>query len=410
MLIANRRDHTSGRWGALVILLSALALAACVPQGAKNWLFSIGPQTYAVALGDLDNDGDLDAFLANGENEVPVPNTVWLNDGAGNFENSGQQIGERESRFVILADMDLDGDLDAVLSNTGDISIYPNDGQGHFGPSQISLSQTEGGAYVLAPAVGDVNGNGFMDLLGGGCCGAVETWDDGRQRFYPAQDTLWIRDDQGGYSDSGQTFDILGTEAVALGDLDGDGDLDAFFANHSSLVGNAQNSQRSQPNTIWFNDGQGLFTMGKQTLGKEMSNSVILGDLDGDGDLDAFVGNEVEDELWLNQGGRQGGVEGAFHLSERLGDRSSTRALSLVDFDGNGSLDVLAVGKEQAITWMNDGLAAFTRGSRFSFEAQHALAAGDLNGDGYPDIFAGSVNHGILAWLNDGQGSFSIEK
>lgn len=61
-------------------------LCACAPAGARNWPFSIDPQTYAVALGDLDGDGDLDAFLANEENEVPVANTVWLNDGRGHFQ------------------------------------------------------------------------------------------------------------------------------------------------------------------------------------------------------------------------------------------------------------------------------------------------------------------------------------
>jgi hypothetical protein len=391
----------------MIIILGASILTACAPEGAKNWPFSIGPQTYAVALGDLNGNGHLDAFLANGENEVAVPNTVWLNDGAGNFQNSGQQIGERESRYVILADMDNDGHLDAVVSNTGDISIYFNNGEGVFGAASRNLGQRDGGSYILAPAVGDVNNDGWLDVLGGGCCGAGQIWDDGRRRFYPAQDSLWTSDGQGGYVDSRQQFDILGTKAIALGDLNGNGYLDAFFANHSSLVGNTENLDRFQANTIWFNDGQGVFTMSTQTLGESMSLSVSLGDLDGDGDLDAIVGNEAQDEIWLNQGSRQAGIEGVFLLNSRLGDNSQTRDPYLADFDGNGHLDLLAVGRNQARIWKNDGLAQFTSGAQFTFKPQHALAVGDLNGDGFPDIFAGSVNHGILIWLNDGQGKFT---
>jgi hypothetical protein len=333
-------------WGwSMIVVLGASILTACAPEGAKNWPFSIGPQTYAVALGDLNGNGHLDAFLANGENEVPAPNTVWLNDGTGNFQNSGQKIGERESRYVILADMDNDGHLDALVSNTGDISIYLNNGEGVFGAASRNLGQRESGSYVLAPAVGDVNNDGWLDVLGGGCCGAGQVWDDGRRRFYPAQDSLWI------------------------------------------------------------SDGQGVFTMSTQTLGEAMSLSVVLGDLDGD--LDAIVGNEAQDEIWLNQGGRQAGIEGVFLLDSRFGGNSQTRDLYIADFDGNGHLDLLAVGRNQARIWKNNGLAQFTSGPQFTFKPQHALAVGDLNGDGFPDIFAGSVNYGILVWFNDGQGKFS---
>lgn len=407
MVFSRSRFGLNSRVWNVIFLLCILLLSACAPEGAKNWPFSIGPQTYAVGLGDLNGNGHLDAFLANGENEVPVPNTIWLNDGAGNFQDSGQQIGKRESRYVLLADMDNDGHLDALVSNTGEITIYRNDGQGVFGAASRSLGQRESGSYILAPAVGDVNNDGWLDVLGGGCCGAGRTWDDGRQRFYPAQDSLWISDGQGEYIHSEQWFDILGTKAIALGDLNGNGYLDAFFANHSSLVGNTHDLDRFQANTIWFNNGQGIFTMSHQTLGEAMSLSVVLGDLDGDGDLDAIVGNEGKDEVWLNRGGQQGWIEGEFLLNSQFGDSSQTRDLYLVDFNGDGKLDVLAVGHNRARIWKNDGLAQFTSGPQFSFKPQHALAVGDLNGDGFLDIFAGSVNHGILVWLNDSQGKFT---
>ena len=78
------------------------------------------------------------------------------------------------------------------------------------------------------------------------------------------------------FTDSMQTLGNNNSLAVALGDLDGDGDLDAMVANYN------------QPNTVWTNDGTGTFTNSGQTLGISGSNSIALGDLDGDGDLDIF--------------------------------------------------------------------------------------------------------------------------
>ena len=50
--------------------------------------------SYSVALGDLDGDGDLDAWVANGSNQA---NRVWINDGLGNFADSGQALGSSNS-------------------------------------------------------------------------------------------------------------------------------------------------------------------------------------------------------------------------------------------------------------------------------------------------------------------------
>ena len=390
----------------LACLLCLALLSACAPPGARNWPFSIGPRTYAVALGDLDGDGDLDAFLANGENEVPVPNTVWLNDGEGRFSDSGQQIGERESRYVILVDIDVDGDLDALVADTGNISIYLNNGQGEFGSSGKQLGQPGDFSYVSGLASGDVNGDGYPDVFAGRCCGAIEMWDDNRRLVHPPVDSLWLSDGQGGFVDSGQTFDLLGTNSIALGDLDGDGHLDAFFGNAASHMDQTENFVRNQPDTVWFNDGQGRFWLSAQQLGNSEAASVALSDLDGDGDLDAFVGNQGQDEVWLNAGGAQGGRPGTFIAGGTVGDAEGTRSVALADLDGDGDLDALVVYRDSARVWLNDGLAEFTAGQQLTFERQHALALGDLDGDGHIDIFAGSVHHDVLVWFNDGEAGF----
>ncbi len=102
----------------------------------------------------------------------------------------------------------------------------------------------------------------------------------------------------GEFFDSGQALGDHHSTGISLGDLDGDGDLDAFVAN----LGEA--------NRVWINQGgaqggtPGTFSDSGQTVGDHLSHAVSLGDLDGDGDLDAFVANYGEaNRVWINQGG-----------------------------------------------------------------------------------------------------------
>lgn len=383
-----------------------LLIAACVPKGARNWLFSIGPQTYAAALGDLDGDGDLDAFLANGENEVPVPNTVWLNDGTGHFTDTRQAIDNRESVAVLLTNMDGDTDLDAVVANTGTISFYLNNGTGNFTKASQEIGPDEG-SYVLTPAVGDLNGDGLLDIIAGGCCGSVMTWDSGKEDVFLSYDSLWINDGSGNYQRTNQSFDTYGTSTVALGDLDGDSDLDAVFGNNGSIQDSSKNNRSNQPNSIYFNDGQGNFLNPPLLLGSAITFSAALGDVDGDGDLDIFFGNREDDELWINQGGLQTGNAGSFTLAAKLQNEGRTRFIFLANLDRDNALDVVFVGEDKIFIWMNDGSGGLSKTQQIMIEPQHAPALGDLDGDSDVDIFAGSVNHDILVWLNDGEGSFS---
>ena len=225
-------------------------------------------KSFGVSLGDVDGDGDFDAFVAN----KGQSNKVWINDGNGTFTDSGQSLGTSDSRGVELGDVDNDGDLDAFVANHNEADkVWLNDGNGSFTDSGQSL----GSSSSYGVSLGDVDDDGDLDAL--------------------LTRGLSINDGSGNFTDSGQSIGSSYFRDVSLGDVDDDGDLDAFVANVLN--------QGNKPNEVWLNDGTGTFTDSGQSLGSSKSYSVDLGDVDGDGDLDAFVANRDQgNKVWINDG------------------------------------------------------------------------------------------------------------
>jgi hypothetical protein len=295
-----------------------------------------------VSLGDLDGDGDLDAFIID---YYANPKTVWFNNGSGFFSDSGQRLGNLFSFRVSLGDVDGDGDLDAFIANIKDQpnTVWINNGNGLFNDS----GQRLGNSSSYKVALGDLDGDGDLDAF-------VANWEG--QQLQEQFDTVWFNNGNGIFTDSGQRLDNLDSESVSLGDLDGDGDLDAFVAN------NANNNGPDKYNTVWFNDGYGFFTDSGQTLGNADSYDVALGDFDSDGDLDAFVSNYLDqpNTVWLNDG------YGFFTDNGQLLGNAFSASVSLNDFDNDGDLDAFVSNWDQPDTVLinefvcdedNDGIA-----------------------------------------------------
>jgi|WetSurMetagenome_2_1015567.scaffolds.fasta_scaffold50394_3 hypothetical protein len=280
----------------------------------------------SIALADLNGDGYIDLFIANDQigNDVGCPNEVWFNDGTGKLIDSGQHLGNLASSEVDLGDIDGDGDVDAIVANLHDVNgnnqpneIWLNDGKGNFTNSGVTL-----GSRSYSVTLADVNNDGKPDII--------------------FDYVIWINNGNLNFTKSTQTFS--NGRRLYFGDFDRDGDQDALV-----LKGGPAGDG---PNEIWYNDGKGNFTDSGQRLGNSCGYSSAIGDIDGDGDLDIYVANgfanKVEaDVIWLNQGGKQGGTKGTFVESQvkfpatrswevRLGDLNNDKKLDIIVTNGWG--------------------------------------------------------------------------
>ena len=321
--------------------------------------------SYAVALGDIDHDGDLDAFVAN----YGQANKVWLNNGSGTFVDSGQSLGNSDSQGVSLGDVDGDGDMDAFVANISSQAntVWLNDGNGTFSDSGQAL----GSSNSQSMSLGDVDDDGDMDAF---------------VANYGQANKVWLNNGNGTFSDSGQSLGSSYSYGMSLADVNGDGDLDAFVVNFNS-----------QANKVWLNDGNGTFSDSGQSLGGSWSSDVSLGDVDGDGNLDAFVANVNQaNKLWLNDG------NGTFSDSGQSLDSSNSKGVYLGDLDGDGDLDayVANLGQTDKV-WLNDGSGTFSdSGQYLNNSSSRDVSLGDMDGDGDMDAFVAN-NAGVnLLWLN----------
>ncbi|MFN8440661.1 MAG: VCBS repeat-containing protein [Caldilineaceae bacterium] len=245
------------------------------------------------AVGDVDNDGDLDLILGAGSYVDPQadtnlqPNRIYLNDGQDHFPLAmARPFGApgNPADVVAIGDLDNDGDLDLVAGNRGYYDpqegvykrlnrIYLNDGQGNF-PLEAGHPFGTGQHTITALALGDMNGDGALDLVMG---------------TIGESNRVYLNDGQGNFpSEAGRSFGTGSdrTQALAIGDMDSDGDLDLVVGNDSPFAG-----EGFQPESmVYLNDGDGNFLAATaRRFGDYFVDRVALADLDGDGDLDILT-------------------------------------------------------------------------------------------------------------------------
>jgi hypothetical protein len=184
---------------------------------------------YGVALADLDSDGDLDAYVANGGGTGAF-NTVWINQGElqdgtpGDFLDSGQQLGFNWTEDLALGELDGLPGLDVFTANwfPNANRVWGNDGSANFTDSGQSL----GAEGSLGVALADVDDDGDLDAVVG--------------NNSPDGVKIWLNDGTGTFSDSGEAIAVESTVFdVAAADYNHDGEPDLFLG----MFG---------PNQVWF--------------------------------------------------------------------------------------------------------------------------------------------------------------
>lgn len=264
----------------------------------------LGP-SWSAAWGDYNGDGNIDMFV--GQSNISATGDVLMGDGTGGFTNVSVSVGLNDPGFhqnVAWADIDNDRDLDLVIAMEGPEKneIYLQGSNGIFSPVGASVGfQQDFGTKAYGMAIGDTDGDGDLDVYISTCINGGNI----RNNFYENQladtGTLSFID----IADTNGTQFMDNSYGSEFHDFDDDGDLDLF------MVGaDGQNSK------IFRNDGGNQFTDVDTITGHALLsdnagdlNGARAIDYDNDGDLDLFLhdhrasgGNNVARKLYRNDG------------------------------------------------------------------------------------------------------------
>jgi hypothetical protein len=338
--------------------------------------------TTALALGDVDRDGDLDLVAGNdGLSEL------LINDGLASFTvaPAGRlPLPAGSARAIVLADLNGDTIRDLVVGydSAEGARFLVGDGRGGF-----VLRGDRGPALVRAIAAVDVDGDRDVDLAFA-CAGPG------------LPDRLLRNNGAGLFADASSLLpaDSAVTVGVAGADLDGDGDVDLVFLDETGRL------------RLYRNNGNGAFTDARLDLpvSTQPATALALGDVDGDQDADVLVAGAGADSLFLNDG--SGGLTAA-PAGSLPADTATAGAVLLLDVDADDDRDVVLANRDAAgHVLVNDGHGRFTTwteaGLRSLPDVTNALAMGDLDGNGSLDLAAGVTGSGNALYLKLPAGPF----
>ncbi len=380
---------------------------------------------------DIDGDGDLDLFVQERSSELMFventgtarePRWVWRTDRFHDLD-----VGE----WARFADPDGDGDLDLLAEQRFSyIRYFRNDGTARsprFVLAADSIQDAEGRPVFSdrqnIPALADIDCDGVLDLFLGRVDGTVSRYEQvPASRTQPVPSFSFVTDRFEGIEIVAQFGSLHGANSMAFADVDADGDLDLFWGDFFEagllFIENAGTctTPYMQLTPIRLPRADSLVTSGY--------NAPFLADIDGDGDMDLFVGvlggaynpnRTASDNFWFYERLADGGWRMRTRRFLDGIDVGSESVPTFADVDGDGDLDMLVANKIDPRMLRASRLYLFeNRGSRtaprFALADTLDLSASyhltpvfaDLDGDGDLDLLAGTWNDDVQVFRNEG--------
>jgi len=411
------------------------------------------PETMAggVAIFDYNNDGHLDIFFTNGADIRTLKKTspkysdrLFENDGHGNFKDVTERAGLAGSGFdngVAIGDYDNDGFEDIFVAGVHGNRLYHNEGNGTFKDvtHQAGLDKPDtqyGPLWSVAAAWVDVNNDGLLDLFvvnylawdvnaEPACEAAPGKLDYCHPKFYkPTPNQLFLNNGDGTFRDVSAESGIRAHPGKGMGvgvaDYDLDGWMDIFVTNdklHNSLFHNKGGGKFEE---VAFETGVALAESGQFISGM----GVDFRDIDNDGYPDiAFAALENETFPLFRNLGKGGGFADITQSSgmTRLSTPMAGYSPTIADFDNDGWKDIFVTrGHVQSLgyashvqieqpntVFRNLGgtkLQALTAEAGLVAQppSRHrGSAIGDLNDDGRLDVVVTALSAPAELWIND---------
>jgi len=308
-----------------------------------------------------------------------------------------QVLQNSDAGTVASADIDLDGDIDILITGTPPVTttLYKNDGFGNFTAiSQPAIINVYSGAAEFA----DVDDDGDQDLLITGNTSQTVTTAN-----------LYLNDGMGNFTlASGTPFEVSTTGDIDFGDIDGDNDLD--------LIMSGRNSLEELFVKLYTNNGSGSFSLsnGSSFVPVWFSSTEFI-DIDNDNDLDLLICGEDTTNtsntiLYLNNGsGVFSAASGTPFTGAHFGD------IAFGDTDNDGDQDILitgsnASGQNIAEFYVNNGSSfSLVTNTPFPGVSLHSSSFADFNNDGQLDLLhIGSSATGLIGHIYENTGSNSF--
>lgn len=346
------------------------AVSSYAAEGAQ-----FGGSSYKIRFGDLNGDGNMD-MVTSGEDTAIGKVDVRLGNGDGTFGPiATYSSSNARTSDVILGDVNGDSVLDLVSvgydAPGGRIMVRLGNGNGTF---KAGNSFTVGMDVSLSGDLGDVNGDGIIDLVTTGSLGGG---------FFNVQ----IGNGNGTFkapTQYGTQFNY-GLMVVKLGDVNGDGALDLVSAGYDGAVNNGRLNVR-------LNQGNGTFGAAVSYVAEShISQQIALIDLNGDSILDVISAGDGGGNGRATV--RLGNGNGTFAApTSYITESTSTSGLTVTDIDGDGFSDLVTcgnaggTGKVTIRRGLGNGSFSATTTDFVMQGAPQSLALADINNDGVLDI------------------------